>query len=134
MPSSSPILLFDGVCNLCNGLVRFIIKHDKKGSIRFAALQSSAGEKLINQFTIATNDLDSLIFLDGNKYFIKSEAVFEIINHLGGGWKLLLILKIFPKRFCDFIYERFASVRYKMWGKRESCMIPTKELMHRFIE
>lgn len=134
MSASSPILLFDGVCNLCNGFVKFIIKNDKKGVFRFAALQSPAGEKLIQQHNIQTGGLDSLILLKDNKYFIKSEAVFEIIKYLSSGWKLLFIFNIFPKKFRDFIYDQIASKRYKVLGKRESCMIPTKETMQRFIE
>lgn len=125
--------MFDGVCNLCNGFVKFIIKHDKDEIFRFAALQSAAGEKLINQFNVPAKGLDSLILLKGDHYFIKSEAVFEIIKHLNGGWKLLLVFKIFPKSFRDFIYDRVASIRYKVLGRRESCMLPTKELMKRFI-
>lgn len=89
---------------------------------------------MLQKFNLPTESLTTLILLRGDKYFIKSNAFFEVVKQLDGGWKMLLVLKIFPRVFRDFIYDRVASIRYKILGKRESCMLPSKEIMKRFIE
>ena len=98
MADQKSILLFDGVCNLCNGFVKFIIKHDKNNIFKFAALQSDEAKKLLQKFNLPSKDLSTLVLIKNGEYFIKSNAVFEIIKQLGGLWKLLMIFKIFPKQ------------------------------------
>lgn len=133
MADQKSILLFDGVCNLCNGFVKFIIKHDKNNIFKFAALQSDEAKKLLQKFNLPSKDLSTLVLIKNGEYFIKSNAVFEIIKQLGGLWKLLMIFKIFPKQILNFIYDRVANMRYKILGKQESCMVPSKEIIEKFI-
>ena len=126
-------MLFDGVCNLCNGFVKFLIERDKNDLFKFASLQSDAGKNLLKKFNLPTESLTSLVLLKDDKYYLKSNAFFEIVKQLNGGYKLLLILKIFPRVFRDFVYDRVASIRYKVMGRRETCMVPTKEIAKKFI-
>jgi len=123
-------ILFDGVCNLCNGAVQFIIRRDKQAVFKFTSLQSKVGQDL--RSTFAAN-VDSIVYIDENKVFLKSKAVFEIIKVLGGFWKILLLFSILPTRFTDFCYDIIAKYRYTLFGKKESCMIPTKEIKSRFL-
>ncbi len=127
------IILFDGVCNLCNSSVIFAIKRDKNDLFRFAALQSEVGEKLVSKFNIDTSKTDSIILIDGEKYFEKSSAALHIAKHLSGGWPLLYSFIILPKFIRDSVYNFIAKNRYKWYGKKESCMIPTPELQAKFL-
>ena len=131
--SDENILLFDGVCNLCNGLVLFIIKRDKAGRFKFASLQSDNGEQLLNRFGLNTNKLTSLVLIMGDKYFLKSTAVLKLLKELGGIWKTFYIFIIIPRPVRDFIYDLIAGSRYKIFGKRDECMVPTPELQSRFL-
>jgi predicted DCC family thiol-disulfide oxidoreductase YuxK len=130
-----PILvLFDGVCNLCNGIVQFIIKRDPKAKFRFASLQSEFGKSQLIQFKLNPELLHSLIVIDNDKALERSDAALHIAKHLGTPWKLLTVFKILPKFFRDACYNLVASNRYRIFGKLASCMIPTPELKDRFIE
>jgi len=126
------IILFDGVCNLCNGLVQFIIKRDPHAWFRFASLQSEAGRNLLQRFKLDPDSLHSIVVIDEDQAFERSEAAFRIIKRLGAPWKFLGVLKILPKFICDAFYNFIATNRYRIFGKRESCMIPTPELKKRF--
>ncbi len=128
------ILLFDGVCNLCNGIVQFTIQRDPKGKFKFASLQSESGQSLLKQFGLPTNDFDSFVFINGNNYFLKSSAGLHVLKELGGVWKVFYIFIIIPRPLRDFIYNIIAKTRYKIFGKRDTCMIPTPELKQRFLE
>ena len=128
------IILFDGVCNLCNGAVQFIIKHDKKDIFRFVALQSDLGIEICNYIGIDRTKIDSIILYNpGVAYYYKSSAVLEIGNELGGIYSLVSIFKILPERIRNYIYDYIAKNRYKWYGKKESCMIPTPELKAKFL-
>jgi predicted DCC family thiol-disulfide oxidoreductase YuxK len=127
------IILFDGVCNLCNGSVVFIIKRDKKDVFRFAAIQSEEGQKLIEKYQIDTSKVDSILLLDGENYSAKSTAALKIARHLKGGYPLLYGFMILPAFFRNWVYDIIARNRYKWFGKKESCMIPTPELKEKFI-
>ncbi len=127
------IILFDGVCNLCNSSVVFAIKRDKSDVFRFAALQSEVGEKLVSKFNIDTSKTDSIILIDDEKYYEKSSAALRIAKHLSGGWPLLYFFIIIPKFIRDSVYNFIAKNRYKWYGKKESCMIPTPELQAKFL-
>lgn len=127
------IILFDGVCNLCNSSVIFAIKRDRNDLFRFAALQSEVGEKLVSKYNIDTSKTDSIIIIDGEKYFEKSSAALHIAKHLSGGWPLLYAFIILPKFIRDSVYNYIAKNRYKWYGKKESCMIPTPELQAKFL-
>ncbi|UAB80560.1 thiol-disulfide oxidoreductase DCC family protein [Marixanthomonas sp. SCSIO 43207] len=127
------IILFDGVCNLCNSSVTFAIKRDKNDIFRFAALQSEIGMQLISKFKIDTSQTDSIILVEGNKYYEKSSAALHIAKHLSGGWPLLYGFIILPKFIRNAVYDFIAKNRYKWFGKKESCMIPTPELQAKFL-
>jgi len=128
------ILLFDGVCNLCIGVVNFIIKRDTKEKFKFAALQSESGQALLKRFGLTANDFDSFVFISGEKYFIKSSAVLHVLKEIGGGWILFYAFIIFPGPLRDFIYDIVAKTRYRIFGRRDTCMIPTPEVKRRFLQ
>ena len=125
------IIFFDGVCNLCNGAVQFIIKRDPKAKFKFAPLQSTQAEQILTEELRDT--LDSIVFYDKGKEYTKSTAALHIAKELSGPWRLFLVFKILPKRFRDWVYDLIAKKRYKWFGKRDSCMLPTPELKNRFL-
>ena len=128
------ILLFDGVCNLCNGIVQFVIKRDSIGKFKFASLQSESGKQLLKQFGLPTDDFDSFVFINGDKHFLKSTAGLQVLKEIGGFWQVLYIFIIIPKSFRDSVYHLVANNRYRVFGKREKCMIPTLEMEQRFLD
>ena len=135
LPKDKKIILFDGVCNLCNGAVTFIIEHDKKDVFRFASLQSEIGKKLVEERGMDPEELDSIILIDpGVAYYQKSTAALEISRELSGGYSLLKNLSFIPEGFRDSLYNFVANNRYKWYGKKESCMIPTPELKSKFLD
>lgn len=129
------IILFDGVCNLCNRTVQFVIKRDKKDAFRFAALQSETGQRLVKERAIDTSKVDSIILIEPDiAYYTKSDAALEIGKSFGGGWKLLTIFEWVPKVLRDWVYDIIAKRRYSWFGKRDACMVPGPELKARFLE
>ena len=129
------IILFDGVCNLCNNSVQFVIKRDKKDIFRYAALQSEIGEQLVKQRHIDTSKVDSIILIEpGVAYYTKSDAALEIAQDLGGLWKLTAVFTWIPTSVRNAIYDFVAKNRYKWFGKQEACMIPTPELKAKFLD
>lgn len=131
----SYIVLFDGVCNLCNQLVNFVIKRDKKGKFKFAALQSVSGQDLLRKMGLSTHDFDTFVLLrSDDKVLVKSKAGLTVLKELGAGWSLLYALIIVPTPIRDFVYNRIAITRYRVFGKRDACMIPTPEIEKRFIK
>lgn len=133
MNEKHKIILFDGVCNLCNGAVTYIIKHDKKNVFKFAALQSEIGKQLVAKFNIDTKKVDSIILIDDEKHYEKSSAALHITKNLSGAYPLLFGFMIVPKFIRNAVYDYIARNRYKWFGKKESCMIPTKELKAKFL-
>jgi predicted DCC family thiol-disulfide oxidoreductase YuxK len=128
------IILFDGVCNLCNGAVQLIIKHDKKDIFRFVALQSDLGKEICNFIAVDQTKIDSIILYNpGVAYYYKSSAVIEVAEDLGGIYSLVSVFRIFPEKLRNYIYDYIAKNRYKWYGKKESCMIPTPELKAKFL-
>jgi predicted DCC family thiol-disulfide oxidoreductase YuxK len=128
------IILFDGVCNLCNGAVQFVIKRDKRNRFLFAALQSKEGEQLVRERGIDISKEDSIILIEpGIAWYTESEAALKIGQEFGGLWKLLGLFEWIPATFRDVIYRWIARNRYKWFGKKDECMIPTPELKARFI-
>lgn len=128
------VILFDGVCNLCSGSVQFTIKRDKKKFFRFASLQSAYGQRQLQKFEIDSNQLQSVILIRANQVFQQSDAALEIARKLNGGWPLLYIFKIIPRFIRDAVYRLVANNRYRFFGKKDACWIPTPELRDRFIE
>jgi predicted DCC family thiol-disulfide oxidoreductase YuxK len=117
------IILFDGVCNLCNGVVKFITKRDKNKLFSFLSLQSNEGKEILNQYNINTLTTDSIVYVKNNKAFIKSNAAIAIANDLGGIYKILILLKILPSFINDYLYDFIAKNRYKFFGKNDTCEI-----------
>ncbi len=128
-----PILLFDGVCNLCNGFVQFVIKRDPNGIFLFTALQSESGQSIQQEFGMNPEDLNTVVLVEGDKVYTHSDVALQITRRLGGLWPALYIFKWIPKSIRDSIYNWVARNRYNWFGKKESCMIPTPELKSRFL-
>lgn len=127
------IILFDGVCNFCNSSINFIIDHDPEKHFKFAPLQSDIGQEILRNFSKNTEDFDSVFLLKNNTLYQKSEAALEITKHLSGFWKYLSIFKILPAFFLNFFYDIVAKNRYRIFGKSDSCRVPTTELKERFL-
>jgi len=135
IPEDKKIILFDGVCNLCDGAVQFIIKHDKKDVFRYASLQSEIGRKLVDERGLNPEELDSIMLIDpGVAYYRKSSAALEISRELSGGYSLLKNFLFMPEGFRDGVYDFIANNRYKWFGKKEQCMIPSPELKAKFLD
>lgn len=130
---SYEIILFDGVCNFCNSSINFIIDHDPEKRFKFAPLQSDFGQDILTQFNKNTQNFDSVILLKNNTLYEKSEAALEITKHLSGFWKYLTIFKFLPTSFLNFFYNIVAKNRYRIFGKADSCRMPTAELKERFL-
>lgn len=126
------IVLFDGVCNLCNSSVQFIIKKDPKGYFKFASLQSEVGYDLLTQYGLNQN-MDSIVLIENKTIYMRSTAALRICMKLHGFWKFLAIFLIVPPSIRDFLYKIVANNRYHWFGKRDSCMLPTPEMKNRFI-
>ena len=122
MINNENILLFDGYCNLCSRLVNFIIRRAKKTKFLFVSLQSASGQSLLKKFGLPIDDFDSVVYIRGNKYYLKSSAILHIFKELGGIWKLFFIFIIIPKFIRDFIYKIIAKTRYKIFGRHDSCI------------
>ncbi len=135
MANTKKIILFDGVCNLCNGFVQFVIKRDKKDIFRYASLQSEIGQQLISERNIDTDKMDSVIFIEpGVAYYTKSEAALKIGQHLKGYRVISKLLNLIPSGLRDIVYDLIARNRYKWFGQKETCMIPTPELQAKFLD
>jgi predicted DCC family thiol-disulfide oxidoreductase YuxK len=126
------IILFDGECNFCNSSVQFIIKRDKKAIFRFASIQSDVGKEIVRKHN-ASLDVDSLILVEHNKCYYKSSAVFRICKRLKGAWKLFYFLIVLPNPLRDYFYDLVAKNRYKWFGKKTDCMMPSPDIRNRFL-
>lgn len=134
LPPNKKIILFDGVCNLCNSAVQFVIQHDKKDVFRFVALQSELGQEILKHIGINPKNIDSIILYEpGIAYYYKSAAALQIAKNLDGFWHYGSILKIIPTRISNYLYNYIARNRYKWYGQKESCLIPTPELKSKFL-
>ena len=127
------VVYFDGVCNLCNSAVNFLIDQDTQGRLKFASLQSEAGKAVLHRSGLPEQDYDSFILVKDGQLFQKSEAVLEVVRLLGGGWSLLYGFKIIPRAWRDWLYTKIAQNRYRWFGKRTQCRLPTPELRARFL-
>ena len=127
------IVLFDGVCNLCNQTVNFIIDHDPTGHFKFAALQDESVQPLLNRFDLSPDYLDSIVLIQNGRLHRDSAAALRIARRLTGAWPLLYAFLIVPPPIRDGVYRWIARNRYRWFGKRESCRIPTPELASRFL-
>lgn len=132
--SRKQILLFDGVCNLCNGSVTFIVKRDPHKKFLFSPIQSEQGQELLRQFNLPEGDINSFVLIEGDRIYLRSTAGLRVLRQLHGLWPLLFAISLVPRPIRDFIYNIIAGSRYKLFGKQESCMIPSIELKCRFLK
>lgn len=128
------IIVFDGICNLCNNAINFVIKHDSKNVFQFATLQSETGKALLKKFNINPAETDSIILIAGDTYSVKSTAALHISKSLNAAYPLFFGFMIVPNFIRNAIYDYIAKNRYKWFGKKESCMIPTPELKAKFLD
>lgn len=126
------IVLFDGVCNFCNGAVNFIIRHDRDKKFKFAALQSEKGMDMCSKHGIG-DDVDSIILIENGAAFLHSTAALKIARTLGGLGKLFYVFIVLPESIRDWFYKLFAKYRYRLFGKKDVCMVPTAEIKERFL-
>ncbi|MES2574825.1 MAG: thiol-disulfide oxidoreductase DCC family protein [Bacteroidota bacterium] len=134
LPPNKKIILFDGVCNLCNSAVQFVIQHDKKDVFRFVPLQSELGKEILQHIGINPKNIDSIILYEPEvAYYYKSSAAIEIAKSLGGLLHFGTIFRIIPTAIRNRLYDYIAKNRYKWYGKKESCMIPTPKLKAKFL-
>ena len=135
IPNDKKIIIFDGVCNLCNSSVQYVIKHDKKDIFRFVAIQSELGQRIIKHIGISKKHTDSVVlYIPGKAYYYKSTAALEIAKKLGGIFTYATIFRLIPSVIRDAIYDYVAKNRYNWYGKKEYCIIPTPELKSKFLE
>ncbi len=135
MEKAKKIILFDGVCNLCNSSIRFVIQRDKKDQFRYAALQSTLGQRLLSERKIDTGKVDSIILIEpGLAYYTKSDAALQIGKHLRGYGLLSSLLLWIPAPIRNIVYDFIARNRYQWYGKKEHCMVPTPELKSKFLD
>lgn len=126
-----PIILFDGICNLCNGWVNFVIDRDRSRNFRFAALQSEVGGRLCEN---RAHDIpDSIVLIENDVVHVKSDAVLRIARQLDGAWPLLALFRLVPRSVRDLVYDFVARHRYRWFGKRDTCRVPTPDLQSRFL-
>ena len=130
----NPVVLFDGVCNLCVGSVQFIIKHDKQKQFRFASLQSNFGKAILQKAGVSENNFNSFILFEEGEIFTRSTAALRVCKQLSGGWNLLYVLIIIPAFIRNPIYSIIANNRYKLFGKKEACWLPDEELVSLFLD
>ena len=136
--ANAPVLLYDGVCGFCNKTVQMILDRDRRGTMRFAALQSDYGQAIVARHA-ELRDVDSVVFVENardgaERVYVRSEAALRVAKYLGGAWKVFLVAKIVPGRLRDFLYDLFARNRYKLFGKYDSCMLPPPEVRSRFLD
>lgn len=133
MQQNQPIIFFDGVCNLCNGFVQFVINRDPKAIFKFASLQSEEAALYLKDSGYDLEKLATVVLLENGKIYTKSTAALRILKGLSGGWPLLYAAQVIPSFFRNKIYDLIAANRYKWFGKNDSCMLPTAELKSRFL-
>ena len=131
--TQQPIILFDGICNFCNNSVIFILKRNIKTPIYFAALQSEVGQRLLTEYELPVKEMESIVFIEQGKAYMQSTAALRICKYLRGLWPLCYRFIIVPKFIRDGIYNWIAKNRYKWFGIRQECMIPTPEMKTRFL-
>ena len=132
--TESPIVLFDGVCNLCTGSVQFILRHDQKQVFRFASLQSGAGRSLCHRHNIAADNFETMVLIVGDTAFTRSEAALRIASEFGGIWRLGRVCRLIPRGLRDAVYDVVARHRYRWFGKTTECWLPTPDLKARFLD
>jgi predicted DCC family thiol-disulfide oxidoreductase YuxK len=130
---TGPLVLFDGVCNLCSALVRFLAPRDRDHLLWYVPMQSPVGQTLLRRHGLPLEGFDSFVLLEGGRVYLKSRAFFRVVRHMQFPWSALGVGRFVPGTLADFVYDRIAKNRYRLFGKRDVCMIPEKALATRFI-
>jgi predicted DCC family thiol-disulfide oxidoreductase YuxK len=128
-----PVILFDGVCNFCNNVINFVIKRDKAAEIQYAPLQSAKGQLFAKQYNFSAEELKTFVFIEDGKMYTKSTAALRVCRYLGTLWPAMMAFMIVPKFIRNAVYDLVAKNRYKWFGKKDTCMIPTPDVRNRFI-
>ena len=131
---AQPVIFFDGVCNLCNASVQFVIEHDQENYFKFSALQGDYAKGVLPKFNVNPSSLNSTLLLEDGKLYTKSSSALRVAKKLKGIWPLLYGFIIFPKFIRDWVYDLVAKNRYKWWGKQETCWVPTPALKNKFYD
>jgi predicted DCC family thiol-disulfide oxidoreductase YuxK len=134
MAEEKKIILFDGVCNLCSSSVRFILKHDKKNQFLFSSLQGKTGQAYLKKFNLPADAFNSFMLVEGDHLYTRSSGALRMLKYLGNGWQLLYAFIIVPKFIRDGVYNFIAKNRYRWFGKKEECWIPTDALKAKFLD
>jgi len=132
--NSNPIVLFDGLCNLCTTSVQFLIACNKKENLHFASLQSNFAIKLLAKLKVPAPDLNTIIFIENEQVYTKSTAAFELTKHLSYPWRSIYYFRFIPRSITDWIYNLISKNRYNWFGKKNHCLLPKPEWKHRFFE
>lgn len=128
------VILFDGICKLCNAWSKFIIKYDNRQRFKLCSVQSSEGQSILAYFNMPTEHFDTMLYVEGNQYFDKSDAFLNVVNKLGFPWRILYVFKIIPTGIRNWLYDRIALNRYFLFGKYDSCILPNKEIENKFLK
>jgi len=128
-----PVMLFDGVCNLCSGSVQFAIARDPAANLRFAAIQSPHGQDFLRRRGLPTDRFETFYLIDDGRVYEKSAGVLRLVGYLRWPWPLLTAMRIVPRRLRDWLYDRIARNRYRLFGCRQTCLVPTAEIIGRFL-
>lgn len=131
---SDKVILFDGVCKLCNAWSNFIIKHDRQRVFKLCSVQSKEGKQILLHFGLPSESYETMLYVEGNQSFQKSEAFFQIMTQLGYPWKIVYIFKVIPKPLRDWMYDRIALNRYSLFGKYDYCTLPSPDHEARFLD
>lgn len=134
MSDDEPILLFDGVCNLCDRSVQFVLDHDRQGVFRFASLQSEAGRALLRRCDLDPDALDSVVLVEGGRCHVRSDAAWRIARRLDAPWRWLAVARVLPRGLRDVAYDWVARNRYRWFGTKEACRLPTLDTRARFLD
>jgi predicted DCC family thiol-disulfide oxidoreductase YuxK len=132
--SSKYIVLFDGVCNLCNGAIQFLLKRDKQKKFLVGSLQGMTGQEYLRKYHLDSDQYHSFLLIEGNVLYTRSTAVLRTLKHLGRGWQLLYVFIYIPQPIRDGVYKLIAAYRYKWFGKKDQCRVPTASEKERFLE
>jgi len=128
-----PLMLFDGVCNLCNGWVRFCLAHERGTALRFAAMQSATGQAVLRRLGLPLDVYESFLFVEDGAVHAKSEGFFRMLHHLRQPWPWLRLARVLPRALCDWGYDGIARNRYRLFGRQDRCMTPSSEVARRFL-
>lgn len=131
--SPGPLIVFDGVCVLCTAWLQFVLKHDPHGEFKFATIQSPAGRRLLRNNGLDPDDPESFLLLADGQPFSDSAAMIRVVSEFGGGWQLIKVLYVVPRPIRDWLYRFIGRHRYRLFGKRDSCVVPDPEIANRFV-